>query len=390
MTLSERTLTTPDQSFFLFGPRGVGKTTWLKAHFKSEIGFNLLLSKDFLELSKDPSYLAARIGKKPKGTWVIIDEIQKLPILLDEVHHLIEENGYRFVLTGSSARKLKRSGANLLAGRAITRNMYQFTSREWPGRFDLTRALNWGGLPLSVQAKEPKEILESYFFTYIKEEIQEEGLVRQIDPFVRFLEVAGNANGQVLNVENIARETGSKRVTIDKWFLILEDTLVAYRLPAWRPGFKVRETAHPKFYWFDPGVARAAAGRLFEEIDSAWLGWSYETWLLHETRAYNSYSRSGKSLYYYSLPSGIEIDLIVELKKGSRHSPPEIVGMEFKSAKKWKREWEEPLRELSKEKNLKVKKMIGVYQGQEKLEFDDFTVYPTPMFLDLLHSGKIY
>ncbi len=385
-----RNLPAPEQSFFLFGPRGVGKTTWLKKQFANEFRIDLLNQRDYLELVKNPNLLEAKTAQLPPNAWVILDEIQKIPSLLDEVHRLMEDRKLRFALTGSSARKLKRSGVNLLAGRAVTRQMFPLTSKEWPKSFDLNQALEWGGLPLAILREDPKDFLESYFQTYIREEIREEGLVRNIEPFIRFLEVAGNLNGQVLNIESIARETGTKRVTLDNWFSILEDTLVAMRLPAWRPGFKVREQTHPKFYWFDCGVARAAAGLLYQNLDRSWLGWALENWILHELRAYISYHRTGSRLFYYALPSDVDIDLIVELSKGTKSSPAEIMGIEIKLSEKWKREWEQPLRSLKKQKNLKVKRMIGLYTGREKLTFDDFTVFPVSEFLKELHEGLIF
>lgn len=388
--LISRLLNRPAGSFLLLGPRGVGKTTWIRENFSKALRFDLLHARQFLDLSKDPSLLESKIGEKPRGTWIVIDEIQKVPLLLDEVHRLMEEKGYKFALTGSSARKLRRSGANLLAGRAITKTMLPLTSAEWPQPFKIDEALLWGGLPLAVFSEEPADFLETYFHTYIKEEIREEGLVRQIEPFIRFLEITGNINAQVLNVENIARDAGAKRVTVDKWFEILEDTLVATRLTSWRPGFKVRESAHPKFYWFDPGVARVAAGRIRETPDSSWLGWSLETWIFHELRAYNHYSNKNKNLYYYGLPSGLEVDFVIELNKGTPSRPPSIIGIEVKMSKRWKREWETPLRDIADQKNINVEKMFGIYTGDETLDFKTFKVYPVAEFLRNLYQGKIF
>lgn len=386
----ERLLKTYSDSFFLFGPRGVGKSTWVSRKYKDELKFDLLNSRHFLEFSRDPSLLAAKVAHLPHKSWVIIDEIQKLPILLDEAHRLIEEKKIRFIFTGSSARKLKRTGANLLAGRAVTRNMFQLTSQEWIGPFSLKHALEWGGLPLALTSEKPSDFLQSYFFTYLKEEIQEEGFVRNIEPFIRFLEIAAHYNGQILNVENMARETGSKRVTLDSWFSILEDTLVGFRLPPWRPQIKVRETAHPKFYWFDPGVARAAAGLLNDQLESSWLGYALETWVLHEVRAYNSYSGKNRNLFYYNLPSDRDIDLIVETKKTLPNRIGEVIGIEIKFSSKWRREWEAPLRDLKSSQKVKVKKMIGLYRGQERLTFDDFDVMPIEEFFKALHAGEIF
>lgn len=387
--LVKRIINLPEGSFFLLGPRGVGKTTWLRHNLGDATRFDLLDSRTYLELAKDPSLIESKLGHLKPGNWVVIDEIQKIPALLDQVHRLIEEKRLNFALTGSSARKLRRSGANLLAGRALTRMMYPLTSAEWIGRFDLTKALQWGGLPRAVAPGDPVDFLEAYFSTYIKEEIKEEGLVRNVEPFLRFLEIAGNLNGQVLNVENVARESGVKRVTLDNWFSILEDTLVAFRLPAWRPGFKVREQTHPKLYWFDCGVARAAAGLLYQPVEKTWLGWALESWILHELRAWSECRRRGLRFYYYALPSDRDVDVIVELKKATVRSPAEIIGLEVKLSEKWKREWEGPLRDLAKEKKLKMRNMVGIYCGKERLTFDDFTVYPVNQFLESLHRGEI-
>lgn len=386
-----RRLSPPSDSFFLFGARGTGKTTWIKSVMKDAIRIDLLEPRTFLELSRDPSFLEGLTGKLRPGNWVVIDEIQKLPVLLDSVHRLIEDKRLRFALTGSSARKLKRSGANLLAGRAILREMFPLLSVEMGDAFDLSHCLKWGGLPKAILQQHPREFLESYFHTYLKEEVREEGLVRQIDPFVRFLEVAANMNGQVLNAASISRDTGSKRPTVDKWFSVIQDTLIASLLPPWRPGFKVRESAHPKLYWFDPGVARAAAGRLGEEdIDSVWMGYALETWVLHEVRAYNSYRRKLRGIYYYSLPSDLDIDLIIETRKTTRTHPAEIIGVEVKSSKRWKRAWEKPLRDMKTAGKCKVRRMIGVYLGSDELRFDGFDVYPVENFLKELHQGKLF
>jgi len=391
--LVPRLLVKPTDSFFLFGPRGVGKTTWIKSHFARAVTIDLLQSRQFLDLSRDPSLLEAKIGDLPVNSWVVIDEIQKIPSLLDEVHWLMEERKIKFALTGSSARKLRRSGVNLLGGRAITRYLFPLTAAEWSRGvepFDLHRALQWGGLPKAVFSEDPVDFLEAYYHTYLKEEIREEGLVRRIEPFVRFLEIAGNYNGQVLNVERVASECGSKRVTVDKWFEILEDTLIGHRLPAWRPGFKTRESAHPKFYWCDPGIVRAASARLYDPLDSSLLGLNLETWIYHELRAYNHYQRKGRSISYYALPSDLDVDFVIETKKASPGSKPEIVGIEVKLSKKWRREWEGPLRDLAQNPRVKVAGMYGVYGGEETLSFGAFKVLPIPVFLKRLQEGKVF
>ncbi len=284
-----RKLTRPDRSFFLFGPRGTGKSTWLRHVFPDALYLDMLDASIFLELSRDPNRLEAMIGDLPERNWVVLDEIQKVPALLDEVHRLVEKHRWRFALCGSSARKLKRGGANLLGGRALTVSMESFSGSELAESFDLEFALSWGTLPLIYEDPEmAADILSAYVNTYLKEEIQAEGLIRSVPPFVRFLAVAGQVNGQALNVQNISRDAAVARSTVDTYFSILSDTLVGHILPAWRPGLKVREAAQPKFYWFDPGVARAAAGLLRDPIDRLWQGAALETLVFHELRVYNA------------------------------------------------------------------------------------------------------
>jgi predicted AAA+ superfamily ATPase len=240
-----RLLRRPDRSFFLFGPRGTGKSTWLHQVLPDAFRLDLLDASLFLELSRDPHRLEALIGKKPAGAWVVLDEIQKVPALLDEVHRLMELRRWRFALCGSSARKLRRGGGNLLAGRALTLSIESFSVAELGIEFDLDFALNWGLLPFVVNDPDTaSDILAAYVNTYLKEELQAEGLIRNVPPFVRFLAVAGQINGQIVNAQNISREASVARSTVDTYFAILTDTLVGHILPAWRPGLKVREGLH--------------------------------------------------------------------------------------------------------------------------------------------------
>ncbi len=278
----QRRLAPPTRSFFLFGPRGVGKSTWLRSSFPEAVFFDLLESRLYLEFARDPGVLEALIGKRPEGTWIVVDEIQKVPDLLDEVHRLMESRRWRFVLCGSSARKLRRKATNLLGGRALTRRLEGFSYGELGRDYDLDLSLQWGTLPsVHFGRKDAADLLNSYVHTYIREEIREEGIVRSVPPFVRFLGIAGLANGQLVNFQNIARDAAVPRSTVDVYFSILEDTLLAHFLPAYRPNLKVRERAGPKLYWFDPGVARAAAGLLFDPVDRIWKGTALETVIFH-------------------------------------------------------------------------------------------------------------
>jgi predicted AAA+ superfamily ATPase len=322
---------------------------------------------------------------------VILDEIQKIPALLDEVHRLMEGRRLRFALCGSSARKLKRGGANLLAGRAVLRHMEGFSSEELGKDFDLEHALSWGTLPIVVQSQgEEGEILESYVHTYIQEEIKAEGIVRQVPPFLRFLSVAGQLNGQTVNASNVSREAAVPRVSVDAYFAILVDTLLGHFLPAWQPGLKVRERVRPKFYWFDPGVARFAAGLGADPVDRAWQGFALETLIFHELRVFNETRAKHRLLAYYHTASGVEIDFVVETRKRRSGAKPSVVCVEVKSAERWDRSWERPMRDLAASGRVQTGGLYGVYLGARRLSFDGIQVLPVADFLSALHTGNVY
>lgn len=386
-----RLLKKPNYSFYLFGPRGVGKSTWLRKTLSGATFFDLLDSSLFLELSQNPHKLEAMAGKLPADSWIVIDEIQKIPVLLDEVHRLMEIRGWKFALCGSSARKLRRTGVNLLGGRAVTRNLESFSYKELIEIFDLEFSLQWGLLPLVQFDREiAQDILNAYVNTYIREEIKEEGIVRNLPPFLRFLGIAGLLNGQLVNAQNIAREASVPRSSVDVYFSILEDTLLGYFLPAYRPNLKVRETAHPKFYWFDPGIARAASGFLFDTVDRYWKGRALETLIYHELRVYNHTQNKNRPIYFYRTSSGVEIDFVVETQKRHQTSCAHIVCIEVKIADKWDRRWENPMRSLAEDARIHVDKMIGVYMGKRTYSYDKVNVLPVSDFLKLLHQGEIF
>jgi len=390
-TFIPRLLRCPDRSFFLFGPRGTGKSTWLRQVLPGAVRFDLLDTSLYLELSRDPHRLEALIGKRSLGSWIVLDEIQKIPSLLDEVHRLMETRRWRFALCGSSARKLRRGGANLLAGRAITLNMEGFSAAELGSDFDLEFSLNWGALPfVQLERHNAADILEAYVNTYLKEEIREEGLVRNVSPFLRFLNVAGQLNGQSVHGQNIAREASLPRSTVDTYFSILVDTLLGHFLPAWRPGLKVREAAHPKFYWFDPGIARAAAGLIREPADRVWQGAALETLIFHELRVYNESSRKRRPLAYYRTASGVEIDFIIESTKRHTNAPAHLVAVEVKRAEKWNRSWESGLRNLASQEGVKADRLIAVYTGTRTYHFEGLDVLPVSEFLQRLYQGKVF
>jgi predicted AAA+ superfamily ATPase len=303
----------------------------------------------------------------------------------------MESRHWRFALCGSSARQLRKAGVNLLAGRALTFAMAPFSAAELGPQFDLARALEWGLLPV-VQTDPGYAVasLRAYVDTYLKEEIRQEGVVRNLPPFLRFLALAGQLNGQVVNGQNLARDVGIGRSTVDAYFSILTDTMLGFLLPAWQPRIKVRERAHPKFYWFDAGVARAAAGLLDDRPERAWLGTALETYLLHECRVRNAVSGQARGLYYYGLAAGGEIDLIIETRRPQSTAPTRVVAVEIKLSEKWDRNNERALRDLAASGRVEVERMIGVYTGTRVYRFEGLDVLPVDEFVKELHAGKVF
>ena len=331
-----RTLQAPDgQSFFLFGPRGTGKSTWLKGTHPKAVRLDLLDLRLYTELLAHPDRLEAMVLAEGADV-VILDEVQRLPALLDEVHRLIEARRWRFVMTGSSARKLRRGGANLLAGRARTLAMHPLTARELGKSWRLEHSLRFGQLPTVYVVDDPAEYLASYAGTYLREEVQAEALTRRLDVFSRFLVAATFSQAAVLSVAPIARELGTARKTVEGYFDLLEDLLLTVRLPVFTRRAKRALISHPKFYLFDAGVYRALrpTGPLdvVEEIDGAAL----ETLVLQELRATNDNDRLGFDLSYWRTRDGKEVDFVlygknglvaIEVKRSGHFREPDLDGL---------------------------------------------------------------
>ena len=307
----------PKQSFFLFGPRGVGKTAWLHAELPDALFFDLLDHHVYTQLVAEPQRLGDQIPKGHKS-WVVVDEVQRAPDLLNEVHRLIESRRLKFALTGSSARKLRGRGVNLLAGRAVTRHMHPLTAMELGGDFDLKRALRFGGLPLACTSDDPQDYLRSYAATYLREEVQQEGLARNIGAFGRFLEAASFSQGGVLNMAAVARECAVSAKVVEDYFSILEDLLLAVRIPVFAKRAKRRVVAHPKFYYFDAGVFQAIRPRGPLDAPEQIHGAALETLFLQELRALNDYRDLGYRLHYWRTPSGDEVDFVLYGERGLR------------------------------------------------------------------------
>jgi predicted AAA+ superfamily ATPase len=312
-------------SFFVFGARGVGKSTFLKTQFLEDLSaklknavvtINLLELKTFNRYYANPDLLAADLREiKSKPSWVIIDEIQKIPKILDVVHYLIEDDDLKFILTGSSARKLKRGSANLLAGRAFDYKLYPFVHLELGEEFNLNECLNWGTLPKvrSLDFESKSEFLRSYCQTYLKEEILEELLVRNQFAFRSFLKVAGQENGKLLNFNKLSRDLQIDSKTVESYFQILEDTLVGFFLPAFSRSTRKSVGQQPKFYIFDLGVKKALEETLDSKLTpgTSAYGLAFEHFFICEVHRLNNYLRKDYSLFNYHTSAGGEIDLIL-------------------------------------------------------------------------------
>ena len=302
------------KSYFLFGPRGTGKSYLIRRTFPERaVVINLLRTTVQLRLGRNPSELEELIDEASAGNprLVVIDEIQKLPILLDEVHRLIEERQITFLLTGSSARSLKKSGVNLLAGRAWIAELFPLTFAEIPA-FHLDRFLRFGGLPAVVLSEDPDEELDAYVQTYLNEEIKAESLVRKVPAFVEFLRFAALSNGQIVHYARLANDAGVSPPTIASYFQILEDTMIGFQVPSWKKPTSRKPIASSKFYLFDTGVANALAGTRSVDRNSNLFGTLFEQWIAMELRAYLSYSRIKDRLMFWRTEDGAEVDFIVD------------------------------------------------------------------------------
>lgn len=309
-----------NNSFFIFGARGTGKSTWLEDHFAKIPHFYIdLLNPDTEEqFRKNPGNLLAKIeAMENKKSWVVIDEIQKVPKLLNLVHLCIEKHKILFALTGSSARKLRRGAANLLAGRAFVFHLFPLTHLEMGEKFNLTQALHWGTLPKIFHFQDTQEkirYLRTYTQTYLKEEIVAEQVIRKLDPFCQFLEIAAQQNGEIINFSNIARDVGVDTVTVQSYFQILEDTLVGYLLRPYHRSIRKRQRANPKFHFFDLGIKRSLENTLAINLKegSSTYGKAFEHFIIIEIMRLNQYYEKDYKLSYLRTKDDAEIDLILE------------------------------------------------------------------------------
>lgn len=359
------------KSHFLFGPRQTGKTFLARRMLKNARFYDLLDSSTYLALSQNPGRIAEEVSSLDRI--VVIDEIQRIPGLLNEVHRLIEERGIRFLLTGSSARKLRRGGVNLLGGRARTRHLHPLTYRELKGGFDLNRVIESGLLPSIYFSDNPGADLKAYAGAYLQQEIVAEGAARNIPAFSRFLGVAAFCNATIVNFTNVANDAQVARTTVYEYFDILKDTLLLHELPAWRQSKKRKPIASSKYYFFDVGILATLQGREFRPRTPE-FGEAFETFLMHELICYRDYV-SEEPLSYWRSTSGFEVDFIIgdhtaiEVKAKQNLSPVDL----------------KSLNALSEEK--KLKRYLCVSMEPRRRRIGDVIVLPYKEFLEELWGG---
>jgi uncharacterized protein len=369
----------PEGSFFLFGPRGTGKTTWLRQQLPQALFVNLLRPDTYRELAARPERLRELVRGAQDRRDVVVDEVQRIPDLLHVVHDLLEEPApRRYVLTGSSARKLRREGVNLLAGRATVQTLHPFMAAEFP-TFAMDPALCTGLVPLVVAAPDPDATLAAYAGLYVEQEVQAEGLVRNVGAFARFLEVASFSHGAVLNTSNVAREAQVNRKTVENYLEICEDLLLAYRVPVFTRRARRLLTAHPKFYFFDAGVYRSLRPRgpldRPEEVGGAAL----EGLVAQHLRAWIAYTGRDDALYFWRTRAGVEIDFVVYGASG-------LLAVEVKNAATVRTADVRALQSF-REDYPEAEAML-LYRGSDRLEVGGIPCVPVADFLTQLAPGE--
>ena len=354
------------KSFFLFGPRGTGKTTWLKHRLPEALFVNLLQSEFYNRLTANPGDLRQLIPPGHTG-WTIIDEVQRIPALLNEVHDLIEARELAFVLTGSSARTLRRKGVNLLAGRALTYRMHPLTVAEQGDAFNLRDSLQSGHLPARFSESDPGKYLEDYVQTYLREEVMQEGLTRNVGHFSRFLEVASFSQGTTVNISAVAREAQISRPVAESYFSILEDLLIAVRLPVFSRKARRKLVSQTKFYFFDVGVYRSIRPMGPLDSDAEIDGPALETLVLQELRAVNDYHELDYRIHFWRTRSGLEVDFVL-------YGPNGLLAIEVKRSTRIQPRDTRSLREFRKD--YPPARCFVFYGGPSPLYMDGVTVLP--------------
>ncbi len=373
----------PGGSFFLFGLRGVGKSTWIRSQLPDAHRFDLLDEGLYQELLADPEPFAGALRRLDPESWVVVDEVQRLPGLLNEVHRFIEDRGLRFALLGSSARKLRAAGVNLLGGRALWREMFPLAPEELGEDFDLDRTLEIGALPLVLDSDSPRDTLRAYVQLYLREEIKGEALVRNLPGFARFLPVAGLFHGQLVNVSGIARDAGVARTTVEGYLGVLEDTLLIRRLPAYEARLRARERRHPKLYWVDPGVARAAKGA-YGPVAQEEAGPLLEGWVHTLLRTYMAERELAEEIAYWAPAESKELEVDFVLRRGS-----DLCAIEVKSARRVHPGDLAGLRAVAEMPGLR--RRILLHRGSRPTKTEDgIDLWPVETFLEALEEDRLW
>jgi predicted AAA+ superfamily ATPase len=373
----------PKGSFFVFGVRGVGKSTWTRETFPDAHFVDLLDESRYQTLLANPGTFALELQALPRDRVIVLDEVQRVPALLNEVHRAIEADRRRFVLLGSSARRLKTPHTNLLAGRASVRTMYPLVPAELGRDFSLERVLTFGSIPLVWQADDPKSTLEAYTQLYVREEIRGEALVRNLPGFLRFLPVAALFHGQVINVAGLARDAATARTTVEGYLGILQDTLLVTLLPAFDARLRVRERQHPKLYWVDPGVVRAAKRQL-GPVAVEERGPLLEGWVLSVLRAHNEPSKVFDEISYWAPAQARQTEVDFLLRRGREH-----VALEIKAQARFSGPQLSGLRAIAELPRL-VRRVL-VYLGDRRLKTNDgIEVWPLDLLLTAIADDTLW
>jgi len=373
MPLITRFFNPPKRSFFLLGPRGTGKSTLMKARFKEAIWIDLLNPSVYRNYFTQPERLYELVAANPQCHTFIIDEVQKIPALLSVVHSLIEKKkGYQFVLSGSSARKLKSTGANLLGGRASNCALHPFMAAELGSHFLLDKALQHGLLPLLNEEENPTEVLQAYVTLYLQEEIQQEGLVRNLENFSRFLEVMTFSHASVLNLSNVSRECGVKRKTVEGYLEIVEDLQLGFHLNVFTKHAARALSSHPKFYFFDTGIFRALRPSGPLDIPEELNGAALEGLVAQHLQAWNDYSTEKHDIHFWRTRSGVEVDFVIYGKTG-------LFAIEVKNATQIHSQDLNGLETFLKD--YPMAKLILLYRGKERVQKKNVLCIPCDSFL---------
>jgi predicted AAA+ superfamily ATPase len=381
METKSRFIHAPTGSFFLFGPRGTGKSSWLRQTFPKAIYLDFLSPEVFRAYASAPERLVSLVEGNPQQKIIIIDEVQKIPDILSVVHLLVEKDkSLCFILTGSSSRKLKRTGVDLLGGRAVVKHLQPFMAAELGKDFNFDKALEQGLLPLVWGAQNPKSTLSAYIGLYLHEEVKMEGLVRNIGNFSRFLEAVSLSHASILSLSEISRECEVERKTVEGYVNVLEDLLLAYRLNVFTKKAKRHLIGHPKFYLFDTGVFHALRPRGPLNTDQDIAGSALEGLVAQHLKAYQAYSNKKIDLYYWRTKSGVEVDFVVygedafwaiEVKSSKKIHPHDLKGL------------------LSFKEDYPQAKTVLLYRGKERLRIQNVLCLPCEQFLTHLNPGKL-